>query len=455
MEDTVVELTNVDIEKIILNRLFKNPEYIPLFEEHLTEDMFENDLVKYNCMALLTYYKKYDKIPSIEMVKKILINLAEEKNLSVKDVILTFKNSMKTNFEVDESFVQSQILEYIKAAVVRNAIMSELQNIQDTGDVSGCIERMEQINKVTFDNDLGFEYFKSLDMHFDWLANPTARLSTGWKDMDEITNGGFPEDGRCLILFAGRANMGKSLFLSNYTVNLLKQGKNVVVISAEMSEMVYGQRFTAHISDIDINNIVNHLDKAKDKIRGFEKKTGSKLFIKEYPPSSINMNTVKNYIEKILLTGVEIDAIVIDYLALLNPCHGMNRPTHERLGDVCKEARALSYYFNRPVVSATQLNRSGTDSQDPTQSDISASDELNFHSDAIFSLYQKDEDMEKGIIRAKLTKNRFGLVGTHIDFNIDYQTLRITDFTEDIFADEPTKKSISQQLLDDLDINEL
>jgi len=457
---TIIELTNNDIESLILNRMYKYPEYINVLNEFLTKDMFENEFLKYNCMSILTYYNKYEKIPSIAMMKKILVNLAETKKLSTRDLILTFKNAIKQDFEYDEIFIKSQIIKFLKNNVVHDAIMSELQNIQDNEDVSGCIERMEVINKITFDDDIGTDFFKKIDDIFETLCLPDNRLLTGWSELDEITNGGFPADGRCLILWAGRANIGKSLFLSNLSVNLLQQGKDVVVISCEMSEQLYATRFAAHISEIDINKLTDNVEHSKNKIKSFATKYGGNLYIKEYPPSTINTNTIKNYLEKLKLAGQNFDAIVVDYVTLLNTNNLVDNSSansYQRVGTVCKELRALSYFMLKPVFSVCQTNRQNINDVEPDQSSIGESDQISQHSDAIFSIFQKDEDQTKGIIRTKTIKTRYGLCNTTIDFNIDYQTLRIVDATEDIFESnaEVKKTSTADELLAELDINTL
>ena len=73
------------------------------------------------------------------------------------------------------------------------------------------------------------------------------------ESVDHYTNGGFFKDGRMIALFMAQAGLGKSVFLSNLAVNFLKQNLSVVVISLEMSQDVYAQRFDAHISGKNIN----------------------------------------------------------------------------------------------------------------------------------------------------------------------------------------------------------
>lgn len=112
------------------------------------------------------------------------------------------------------------------------------------------------MQKITFnDADLGMNYFDEKDMkdHWDFIRNPEAKIKTGWDALDSYTNGGFLRDGRMLALFMAQAGLGKSVFMSNVAVNFLKQNLGVVVVSLEMSQDVYAQRFDAHISKKNIN----------------------------------------------------------------------------------------------------------------------------------------------------------------------------------------------------------
>ena len=90
-----------------------------------------------------------------------------------------------------------------------------------------------------------------------------------------------------------QSGLGKSVFMSNMAVNFLKQNLSVVVISLEMSQDVYAQRFDAHISQKNINKLKENETTAIQRIKEFYKKyPKSNLFIKEYPPRSIKTNDI-------------------------------------------------------------------------------------------------------------------------------------------------------------------
>ena len=94
--------------------------------------------------------------------------------------------------------------------------------------------------------------------------------------------------------------------------------------------------------------------------------------------------------------------IVIDYVNLLRSTFNGN--SYERIKDNTEQLRALSYVFNCPIITATQLNRSGYDEVNPGLDTISESIGLAATADAIFSLWQEEEDAELGIIKLGVMK---------------------------------------------------
>lgn len=105
-----------------------------------------------------------------------------------------------------------------------------------------CLDNFDKVSKITFnDADLGMNYFDEQAMkdHWEFIKNPDAKISTGWRALDMYTNGGVLKTGRMLALFMAQAGLGKSVFMSNAAVNFLKQGLGVVIISLEMSQDVY------------------------------------------------------------------------------------------------------------------------------------------------------------------------------------------------------------------------
>ena len=156
------------------------------------------------------------------------------------------------------------------------------------------------------------------------------------------------------------------------------------------------------------------------------------IYIKEFPPSTVTPNQIKAFCKKFQDKGIKLDAIVIDYLNLIHSPIGNN--SYERIKNVTEQIRAISYVFNCPIISATQLNRAGFDQDNPDLATISESIGLAATADVIMSIFQNDEDRDLGIIRLGMMK-RYGPRGMTQPMRIDYSTLTIEQ-ADDIDLEE-------------------
>ena len=103
----------------------------------------------------------------------------------------------------------------------------------------------------------------------------------------------------------------------------------------------------------------------------------------------------------------------------------------------------MSYLFECPIISATQLNRSGFDQDNPDLATISESIGLAATADVIMSIYQNEEDRELSIIRLGMMKNRYGPRGNTKAMRIDYPTLSIEEADDmDLDEDDNTLQSL-------------
>jgi replicative DNA helicase len=106
----------------------------------------------------------------------------------------------------------------------------------------------------------------------------------------------------------------------------------------------------------------------------------------------------------------------------------------------------MSYIFNCPIISATQLNRSGFNTDNPDLATISESVGLAATADVIVSIFQNEEDRDLGIIRLGMMKNRYGPRGHTQPMRIDYSTLTITQAESDVISNEDSTFNTLQLL---------
>ncbi len=379
----------------------------------------------------MLYYAKYSSAPTFADLKELLKRYCEKReSVDSTRVMIELDTIQKGLGEFSEEVVRDSVIDLITSRITYFAIIDNFETIKTKKDVTVLLSALEKVSSISLDYDLGFLYFEHILEHIDELKRPELKLPLGYKDLDYVLNGGLYSDGKCLCFFIAPSHVGKSLMLSNIALNLLKDNKFVVIISLEMSEFVYGSRIDAHLSELNINDLPHKTDELETRVTDFSNLYPNALLaIKEFPPNSVNSNNIRTYLERLSKRyDRQPDAIIIDYVDLLNPIHGLARAGWEKLVDVAKEMRALSYYFNAPVISAVQTTRDGFDTSEIGMQDTGGSIGIPQIADVMFSLYQLENDREMCIIRSKVVKNRLGgMIGESIEFKVDYNTLRIID----------------------------
>lgn len=432
------DFTTNTLEKLFVKQILTSPEYVNIFSEAYDRRWLEDPNANTLANLVFSFYKKYHKIPSRNVLKELIIKLKEK---DAKDRFnhiecIEFLDYILTNFKLDlpEEALKKELKGFVENRGLLFAISDNIEDIEKSGNVDKCLKRFEKIQNIEFDTNLGMNYIKDLDNHFNtYILNPEARIKTGWNAVDNITNGGFFKNGRSLYIFMGQAGLGKSAFLSNLALNFLAQNMTVVVISLEMSEDVYAQRFDAHISQYNINKLNVEVEDTKSKIQQFfEDHPLADLRIKEYPPRTVGVNVIESYLEKLQQNGVNPDVVVVDYLNIVKPKASSSDNMYAGGLGVAEELRALSYKFNVPVVTAVQANSEGMNNEDIGMEHIAESRGIAHTADWISALYQTDEDRENGIIKMRILKNRLGgRVGKTLEFKLNPDTLVLDDVTID------------------------
>lgn len=424
----MIDLT--EYEKIICYKSMTDSTYLNSIADYVKPEYFEQPNIAKYFEIVKDFYDKRQKLPTITEIKPYLTS--EGMRNDFKRLVESFK-TMDKEFDKDELYQNTE--RFLKERATWCNILEIAENSEKkVKNPSEVLEAFEDICKICLDNERGMELFGDVDKLIDDILNEDVYISTGWKWVDEHLGGGYRQDGKALYVFAGQANIGKSIFLGNVAANIAEQGKNVLVVSLEMSEMLYAKRIASNVTKIPLKNFKEDAHTLRYALKE-EGKTSGKLFIKEFPPSTITPKQLSAFIKKLIDTGVKLDAIVIDYLTLLS---GSGTNSYERGKNICEQVRAMSYIFKCPVISACQLNRSSINQNNPDMSGLAESLAIAMASDVILSIFQSEEDMEMGIIKLGMMKNRFGPRGMVQAMKIMYDTLTIlqSDEEEESFGEE-------------------
>lgn len=432
-------------ETVIAYNMLTNESYLASVIDHVDVKFFDDKNIARVVELIKEFYIKRSAVPTLTEIKSYLTT--PELKTSFKSVVQLFEN-FDSNFNKDELYENTE--KFLKEKAVYNTL---LEVADQTGDqdvnTSDILQKFEKACNITLSTDLGLDYLNEIDRHIHDLKTIDETISSGWKWLDKKLDGGFLENGRAIYVFAGETNIGKSIFLGNIARNIANSGKTVLLISLEMSELVYAKRITTNLTQIPIRQLHNRTDDIEDCVKQYKQSNNkSRIIVKEFPPSTITCKHLKGYIKKLVDRGVKPDAIVVDYVNLLKSEAGTN--SYERIKYATEELRALSYVFSCPVITATQLNRQGYNEINPGLDTVGESYGLAATADAIFSIWREEEDIDLGVLKLGVMKNRFAENHGSVIMEIDYDTLTLKEATEQVQNIDMTETVGNLSMLADL-----
>jgi replicative DNA helicase len=262
-------------------------------------------------------------------------------------------------------------------------------------------------------------------------------------ELNKMTNGGIEQKTlNCVVSSTGG---GKSVWLCQEAAYHLMQGKNVLYITLEMSEVQISKRIDANILDIKQDNFKTMSDEAiKLRINQVRQKVLGKLIVKEFPADSITALDIKKIIEQLRRKRkIEIDLLVVDYLGLMGSYRysTKNNNSYSIGKHSAEELRSLAVQYNIPIWTAIQFNRGAENPEDMKAmglSNVSDSYGIPMGMDFMFAILHTDEMDKQGKSIFKILKNRYGesknMAGL---FSV------ITDWGCAKFRDDPNCKEIA------------
>jgi len=428
-----------EYENVIVYKSLTDEKYLTSIIDHIKPNYFKDKNIKTIFEVIKTFYVKHNTIPTVTELKTY-INSDETRD-AFKTVLRNFTNIDK-NLNEDELTISTE--RYIKERAIYNTM---LEVAEDVGagkiDTAFILDKFEKSCGINLKRDIGLDLFNDIDVVIDDLTTEHPVIPSGWRWLDNKLDGGFLQNGRALYIFAGETNVGKSIFLGNIANNIAKQGKTVLIVSLEMSELIYAKRLSSNITKIPLRTLKTETVTLKQQIDEIAKgNPNCKILIKEFPPSTVTPHEVQSFIKNIQSKGIKIDAIVLDYVNLLKSTVGNN--SYERIKYATEQVRAMSYVFSCPIITATQLNRQGFDVKNPGLETISESYGLAATADVIVSIFQDEEDRELGCVKLGMMKNRFGENHGTTIMRLDYHTLTVSE--DDSLMNQGDQSNITKTL---------
>jgi len=304
--------------------------------------------------------------------------------------------------------------------------------------------------------DLGLKYFEEMGIRLRRIFTTSeSRIPTYFPVFDELINGGFPP--YTFSVITAKIHGGKSNTMANFAARQVLNGKNAVVISLEMSQDAFAQRFDGIYSGLDINRIYlsrsykrNLIDKLTP-LRDSEDR--GELYIKQYPTGDASVLDFRIYLRELVLRDIKIDIVYVDYINLMKTAYKTDKNMYSTVKRVSEELRALSFEFKCPILSVSQLNREGffVNFNELDFNYVAESMGVPATADFMAILGVDEEQMVyESEILYKITKSRIGgRVGHTERFYLDKRSLKMYDVSElDLWIEEATDSGDDREQVD-------
>ena len=309
-----------------------------------------------------------------------------------------------------QNIIESAYSNEDKDDVLSNA-EAEIYSIAENEEVS----QLEHIGKPN-------GAIKSVLDKFDKVAkdpNSLRGLSTGYRDVDDITNGLQNSD---LILLAARPSVGKTSFAMNLVTNIaVKEGKSCAVFSLEMSKEQLTQRALCSLAKVPMQNALTgkmSSDEWKRIWTATKQLENSKLFIDD--SSLTTPATLLSKCRRLKAKEGKLDLIMIDYLQLMTSDSRKKENRQSEISEISRNLKVAAKELNVPIVVLSQLSRDieKREGHRPQLSDLRDSGAIEQDADIVMFLHnpEKYNDSptaeEPGVVELIFAKHRNGRVGS-------------------------------------------
>lgn len=404
---------------------------------HLNENYFTESFEKKLFLKIKNYHEEYTKQPNTSDIKLLVesdTNISERDSEEIYKFLDSLKNIEKVN---NEELLIKQTEEWCQNRALENAILESVEILQNKKESKGSIEdKIKSALAIEFDVKIGMDYFKDAPLRYDKYILKEEVIPTDIEMLNVLLNGGFRK--KAIHCFNGRVNIGKSAILCSLASCFLKQGRNVIYISGEMSEDMISKRIDANLLDIAVNDLNEKMEKKTylSKIKELFSKTQGKLIVKEYATGAANSNHIKNLLNELKIKrGFVPEVLILDYLNIfssskLSANAALN--SYQYVKSIAEEMRGIATQFDLAFITATQVNRSNFNNTDLDMTSTSESIGLPATMDFMAGIIQTPELFEQRKYLLKNIKSRFDSnINQIVTVGIDYDKMRLLNLEDD------------------------
>lgn len=416
------------VDKII-HLLLKDKNYLDTIHEAINLDHYENDTQKWIVTKILEFYKKYNTTPSKEFLQ------VELKKVATDEKLLEFCKRVAENIStcyklqtLECEFVRDEYRDFCVNKALEAAILTsaDLMRFKQYDDIRRIIDNALKLGQ---ERETGHDYGKDLEERY--RTDNKKIIPFPFEEWNKRTDGGM-RSGDLVLLFAPQG-IGKTWLNIILASHAVKLGYNVLYYSLELDEEYIGKRFDAKFTQIPLNELIHHKEDIQEVLDSLE----GELKIFRLKGKKKRLSYIKSHLGSLeRIENFKPDLLIIDYIDLLKPeLSGKYFDKTDETDDMFNEVRDMGAEFDFPIISPSQINRSGAKDKVIENDKMAGSYNKGMIADISLSLSRNKEDKMANTGRIHWMKNRYGYDGMTDNISIDTATGAIEVL--DLYIEEP------------------
>ena len=398
----------------------------------LKPEFFDFPAYKNLFLGISNYYDEYRKLPSDRVLPDYILNQVSGASNDGIDYVGTIAevNSFDKSCINDREFLLDTVEMFARQKAMEHAIRKAVGILNEEGDPGAVEELVKSALLVNRSVDVGQDYFTDVNTRLQRNAEDKRDqlIPTAFVTHNRNLEGGLAR--KELAMVAAPPGVGKSLYLVNQGAAAIREGKNVLYVSLEMSEDKIAGRFDSVLSDLNNKDLKEKplaKLKLKEVLSEIKEKSRGRLIIKEFPTGSCNVNQLRAYLVQLRLHRDFVpDLLIVDYLELLRPNRQIDAE-YQAQQRISEELRGLAVEQNALLWTATQTNRQARRVNIITDAELGDSYGKIRTADWAISLNQNQEEYDDGVMRVFVMKARDSKQHYLINVSVDYSTLRMKE----------------------------
>jgi len=404
----------------VLACMQKVPEFNAVCVQYLDSELFDGVVRKNLAKMMMDFWVTYDTLVTDRVLVSLLKDLVASGRLDKHDVMPHAKKYRElVEISIKEwKYVLDKLIDFIKHQKIKALIERSVTKLLPGGKYADIENEMAKISSISTMNKVQpYDYFDMAaitdraETRERELKEGKVSISTGIPELDEKLHArGFYK--KELYIFAASPKRGKTMSLLWFGNQGALQGYNIAHFTCEVSREICSLRLDAMNSKTRIHDVAGRNDIVASHVKS--KIPRGKLMLFEYPTKSLTPQMAAQQLERLRTEhGIVTHMAIFDYLDIMkHQGKNSNDANWSSQGPIAEELRRIAGEFSIPVVTATQINRKGSDKPVTGGSDVAGDYEKIMIADEIFTLSATKDELKEQTLRINNSESRNSESGT-------------------------------------------